>query len=47
MTEVGEEELEDVEEEMKHVRKVLTVSRYKKWSFQIPRSLSYNTGHRG
>ena len=30
-------ELEDVDEEVKHVRKVLTVNGYKTWSFQIPK----------
>ena len=30
-------EPEDVKEEMKHVKKVLTVSGYKNWSFQIPK----------
>ena len=35
-TETVVSELDDVEEEMKHVKKVLTVTWYKKWSFQIP-----------
>ena len=30
-------EPEDEEEEVKHVKKVLTVNGYKKWSFQIPK----------
>ena len=30
-------EPEDVEEEVKHVKKVLTVNGYRKWSFQIPK----------
>ena len=30
-------ELDDVREEANHVKKVLTVNGYKKWSFQIPK----------
>ena len=30
-------EPEDVREEVNHVKKVLTVNGYKKWSFQIPK----------